>query len=135
MELFIRLLDGQPFEHPIMGDNFRQAFPNIDTNNLPDNFAKFERIPKPSLVYAKLNNPQPTYQWVDGVVKDVWDITQMTEQEILEKQNAVKVAWANHPYQSWVFNETICQFEAPIAYPDDGKKYDWNEEQLAWVEF
>jgi len=26
MELYIRIKNGQPFEHPILGDNFRQAF-------------------------------------------------------------------------------------------------------------
>ena len=44
MELFIRVKDGQAFEHPILGDNFRQAFPNINVNNLPSEFARFERI-------------------------------------------------------------------------------------------
>ena len=134
MELFIRLVNGQPFEHPIMGDNFRQAYPEIDTNNLPNNFAKFERVPKPSLVYAKFNNPELTYQLVDGIVKDVWQIIEMTPQEILEKQNATKSAWLNHPYQSWIFNENICQYEAPTPYPDDGKNYDWDEQNLTWIE-
>ena len=44
MELFIRLVNGEPFEHPIMGDNFREAFPHIDTDNLPSEFARFLRV-------------------------------------------------------------------------------------------
>ena len=44
MELYIQIRNGQPFEHPILGDNFRQAFPKIDVSNLPPEFAKFERI-------------------------------------------------------------------------------------------
>ena len=32
MELYIRIVDGKPFEHPILGDNFRSVFPDIDTN-------------------------------------------------------------------------------------------------------
>jgi len=77
MELFIRIVDGQPFEHPMLGDNFRQAFPNVDVNNLPPEFARFERVPCPNpdesyyLVAATC-----TYQWVDGVVKDVWQLIQ-----------------------------------------------------------
>jgi hypothetical protein len=31
------------------------------------------------------------------------------------------------PYTSWSLNETTCRWEAPIAYPDDGKEYTWNE--------
>jgi len=134
MELFIRIVDGQPFEHPIFGDNFRQAFSEIDINNLPPEFARFERVPRPSPVYATLNSDQPTYQWVDGVVKDVWDVTPMSPQEIADKQNAVKAARANHPFQSWVFNETLCGFEAPTPKPDDGKVYIWDEPTTSWVQ-
>tara|TARA_Y100001951_G_C11174881_1_gene202465 strand:+ start:74 stop:439 length:366 start_codon:yes stop_codon:yes gene_type:complete len=38
------------------------------------------------------------------------------------------------PYPSWVLNEDSCQWEAPTAYPDDGKIYVWNEENQHWVE-
>ncbi len=37
-------------------------------------------------------------------------------------------------YNSWILNETTCQWEAPTAYPDDSKVYAWNEETLSWVE-
>ena len=38
------------------------------------------------------------------------------------------------PYASWILNETTCQWEAPVAYPDDGKDYKWNEEITNWEE-
>lgn len=38
------------------------------------------------------------------------------------------------PYNSWVLNETSCLYEAPIAYPTDGKRYTWNEETTSWDE-
>jgi len=38
------------------------------------------------------------------------------------------------PYPSWVLNEDTCQWGAPVAYPDDGKSYDWDEETTSWVE-
>ena len=37
-------------------------------------------------------------------------------------------------YQSWVLNEDTCQWDAPTPYPDDGKMYDWNEDNTSWVE-
>ena len=37
-------------------------------------------------------------------------------------------------YPSWTLNETTCLWEAPVAYPDDGKKYNWNEETTSWIE-
>ena len=36
------------------------------------------------------------------------------------------------PFNSWTLNETTCKWEAPVAYPDDGQKYIWNEETTTW---
>jgi len=82
MELYIRIVDGQPFEHPIFGDNFRQAFPDVDTNNLPPEFARFERIEAP--VCGEYEKTALTYGWVDGMVKDIWTIVEMTAEEKAE---------------------------------------------------
>jgi len=38
------------------------------------------------------------------------------------------------PFNSWTLNEDTCLWEAPSAYPDDGKRYEWNEETTSWVE-
>jgi len=38
------------------------------------------------------------------------------------------------PYESWSLNETTCQFEPPVAYPDDDKIYEWNETDQTWDE-
>ena len=37
------------------------------------------------------------------------------------------------PYESWLLS-TDYLWEAPIAYPTDGKVYTWNEATLNWVE-
>ena len=133
MELFIRIKDGQPFEHPILADNFRQAFPTVDTNNLPSEFARFQRVACPSLVYATLNSAQPSYQWVNGQVQDVWDVTPMTAAEVLLKQQHTQAQWESHGFASWVFDEAICAFVPPIPYPQDGKQYRWDEDTIAWI--
>ena len=39
------------------------------------------------------------------------------------------------PYESWILNESTCQWEAPIPMPNDvsyEKMYYWNEETLSW---
>ena len=38
------------------------------------------------------------------------------------------------PYDSWTLNEDTCIWDPPVAYPDDGKKYVWNEDTQAWDE-
>jgi hypothetical protein len=135
MELYIRIKDGQPFEHPIFGDNFRQAFPDIDTNNLPAEFAKFERVERPILgAYEVMTAEEPTYELNGAVYKDIWHKRDMTAEEIAAKQQAVKDAWALNGFASWVFNETTCAFEAPTPQPIDGKIYRWDEPTTSWIE-
>ena len=38
------------------------------------------------------------------------------------------------PYPSWTLNETTCLWDCPVAYPDDGEMYQWNEETTSWDE-
>jgi len=38
------------------------------------------------------------------------------------------------PYNSWTLNETTCLWESPVAYPSDGKSYEWDEDNTQWVE-
>ena len=39
---------------------------------------------------------------------------------------------APQPYASWILNEDTCIWEAPVAYPDDGEEYNWNETTTTW---
>ena len=41
---------------------------------------------------------------------------------------------APQPFDSWILNEETCRYEAPIAYPIDGKAYIWDEATTNWVE-
>lgn len=36
-------------------------------------------------------------------------------------------------FESWLLNEETCQWEAPVAYPNDGTFYRWDEETLSWI--
>jgi len=36
------------------------------------------------------------------------------------------------PYDSWTLNANTCLWEAPVAYPEDGQLYTWNEENQQW---
>jgi hypothetical protein len=37
------------------------------------------------------------------------------------------------PYPSWKLNEDTCLWEAPIPYPQDNKRYIWNEAAQEWT--
>mgnify|MGYP001253539075 CR=1 FL=1 len=85
------------------------------------------------------------YGIVDGKYTDIWHVKDMTEEEILEKQNEVKEWWKSHEndeektpwgFPSWIFNEKECFFEPPYPCPgiENGcmSDYDWNEETVTW---
>ena len=77
MELFIRIVNGQPFEHPIFGDNFRQAFPEVDTENLPSEFARFIKVtPTPAEFEVPVGS---TYVWSGAAVTEVWTYAPMSQ--------------------------------------------------------
>jgi hypothetical protein len=38
------------------------------------------------------------------------------------------------PYPSWTLDESTCRWECPVAYPDDGNMYIWNETDQQWDE-
>ena len=42
--------------------------------------------------------------------------------------------YSPQPFESWTLNEESCLWEAPVAYPDDGNLYLWDEETLNWIE-
>jgi hypothetical protein len=37
------------------------------------------------------------------------------------------------PFNSWILNEQTCLWESPIAYPTDGKLYQWNNQNNSWI--
>lgn len=41
---------------------------------------------------------------------------------------------APQPFASWTLNDDTCLWDAPVAQPEDGKPYYWDEATLAWVE-
>jgi hypothetical protein len=39
---------------------------------------------------------------------------------------------APKPFNSWILNEDTCLWNAPVAYPQDNNRYNWNEQTLSW---
>jgi len=36
------------------------------------------------------------------------------------------------PFNSWILNEDTCLWNPPIAMPQNGNRYTWNEQTLSW---
>lgn len=91
MKLYIQIRNGQPYEHPIIEENLLQAFPDFDVNNLPSEYAVFERLPIPNFgFYEKYSHT--TYEFVNGVVRDVHHIVPMTDEEVSAKNQTITEA-------------------------------------------
>jgi hypothetical protein len=41
---------------------------------------------------------------------------------------------APQPYPSWTLDSDTYLWEPPVAYPDDGQQYAWDEDTTVWVE-
>jgi hypothetical protein len=141
MELYIRIVDGQPFEHPILGDNFREAFPHVDADNihLYEEYARFERITQIDAgVFPNLyQRVECTYtKRDDGVWQDTWTIVDFTPEEKEAKIEHFMIETPK-PFESWHFEESTCTWEAPIPHPElqDGVYWRWNESIVNWEQY
>ena len=38
------------------------------------------------------------------------------------------------PFASWTLDDDTCQWNPPTPYPDDGKRYNWDEDTTSWKE-
>jgi hypothetical protein len=127
MKLYIETENGQPKNHPAIEENLIQAFGSI-----PDNWVLFTRLDYPLLSVFEIYEGV-TYELINGAYTDVHHVRSMTSKEIEAKKFATVTAWENR-YPSWVFDESLCLFEPPVAYPQDGKMHRWDESVINWVE-
>ena len=66
------------------------------------------------------------------VYPDGTELPDLTAEELAAvRTNAVN---ATH-YAPWVRNEDQVKYIPPIAYPDDGRPYLWDEENRAWAAY
>jgi len=120
MKLLIRLENGAPFEHPILEENFKQAFPDVDTDNLPSWVAQFVRKDKrPTEIFEVYEGA--TYGWDNGVVVDVHHYRPMTA---TEKEVVIRDAEAQ--YKEFIDSEIKDAAQKLISATNANKKY-WQQ--------
>jgi|APGre2960657373_1045057.scaffolds.fasta_scaffold00235_4 hypothetical protein len=86
MECIIKIVDGVPIDHPILLDNFISAYPDIDLNNLPAQWAKFERLAEPEEILpgeTPYHKREQTYTFDESINKwkDTWNVVEMNAEE------------------------------------------------------
>ena len=161
MNLYIQIKNSQPFEHPIFEDNILAAFPDVDINNLPPEFARFRRI---SMEECGLTNDDPLKKIVitgyrlanDDFWEDVWEIVDRNENEIeayQQNQSAKFLAIANvrigilknkaqeiyasltdeSEKQAWDTYFSIMSFEDPVSHDITIPKFPIKNEEGKYV--
>ena len=94
------------------------------------------------------NNDDPNgdegYQWLIDNLGGTWIKTSYNAATNGFRKNYAGVGFyfdevrdafiAPKPFESWILNEETCRWEAPVAYPTNGKVYTWNESELSWDE-
>lgn len=71
------------------------------------------------------------------------DGTWVKTYEETEGKNFAGIGWTYHPdkdnfsqprpYPSWTLDDN-CNWQPPVTYPTDGKRYSWNEATKSWEE-
>jgi len=126
MDFFIEMRDGAPYGHPILDSNFREVYPDIDTQNLPSNFARFVRTAPPSNV-GMFEVEESTYQIIDGVVTDVWTIRPLEGE-----QYAMRVDMLRRSLEDYIENQKAIAQGKIVEATDPAVKAAW-EDYLAIV--
>jgi hypothetical protein len=71
-------------------------------------------------------------QWVEDAKKEYDDVLIVKHAGIGWKVTPEGVR-PDKPYESWIWNDDRGFYEAPIPYPIDNNRYEWDEKTQNWV--
>ena len=116
MNLYIETNNGQTVNHPAFEENLIQAFGSI-----PEHWEAFVRVEKPIPSLYQFVDEQPTYQKINDVWTDVWNLRDMTAEEKSAKQQAVRDEFNTREqasnWSAWTLDEATCTMQPPIPRP------------------
>jgi hypothetical protein len=128
---------GNPIEHPIVLDNFVEAFPNLDISNdtPPQGYAWFIRkniqdinlsihAPKNHKIACRYTRVSST------TIEDEFYYAPLTQEEITNLDEDFRAS--SPPFASWTADYDNRIWVPPTPMPTDGNYY-WNEKQLSWI--
>ena len=127
---YIKIENGEVKSHPITLENLQQLHPNFLENYESLGYLPCAFMPAP-VAPTSYSTVDTIYTINGNVVLMNYVIRVMTPEE-----KAIKIASRLNdpkPYPSWILDEEICDYVAPVAYPNDGFVYNWDEETTSWV--
>lgn len=139
LNLFIKLENGEPVNHPTTEENLLQFYPDLEVNNPPDGWGKFIREPHPDMNFFETVDTvnyelseEYTKQFGTKTWHDVYTIREMTPEEKEQKCLSFfsKKLEDLHPS----FNSVSGMFIPTKPMPQDGKFYEWVPNMNMWVD-
>jgi len=135
MNLYIETENGQTKNHPAFEDNLIQAFGSV-----PEHWELFVRVVRPIPTVYQNVDEESTYQKIDGVWTDVWNLRDMTAEEKVAKQQATLDAFnaleQASNWSAWTLNKVTCIMDPPIPRPEqtEGVLVFWCGAENNWKE-
>jgi hypothetical protein len=130
MNLLIKVENNKAVDHPIMEENLKYFYPDLDVNNPPEGYARFIRKPYPELTpFQKVESIEYVIddalstEYGTIVYTDKYNVVDLTDEELIE-YSAAQVRSANEKMQADV--------NAPYPPPDDGDLYVWSSITNSW---
>lgn len=140
MKIIIQTVNGMPVGEALAFDNMKQIYYDLDYDNLPSNFKKLIRDPRPDILgpYEKYDG---TKKILEGdYVREIHVVVEMTPEE--KSQKLEQARQIPQPYPSWTFSEDHCRWMAPVPEPEEEfealrQQYpnlgvEWNEPEQRW---
>jgi hypothetical protein len=128
MNLYIKIENGQPVDHPAIEENLIHAFRSI-----PSNFAPFNRVQRPdNLLTSPFQIAQCTYTLMDDGItwQDTWSAIQMTADE---QAALIAQTQTNPPCPNITLDTTTLKWNPSTPMPTDGQTYKWNWSTGEWI--
>ena len=133
MDLFIRIENGSPVDHPITLENLQMVYPGFDPANPPENFMPFVKLGVPYRDFFEVYEGV-TYIMESNYVTETHHVRPMTSEEKQNYINDLKQQFIeNGGDEDWYFDENLLTFVPSVPYPTDGQKYMWDKDNNIWI--
>jgi len=128
-DLYIGFTEEQPIAH---FKNLRFGFELRQGENIK----QYAMFPKPNVRYVQTDQEYLEVIRLNTVTDQTYDLFLWAENDDIriEKTFELTIPRPEKPYESWVWNIELLNWESPTPYPEDGKDYTWNEETQSWQE-
>ena len=100
-----------------------------------ENIKQYGVYPPAGVKYVQTNQTYLTTVRLKTLPTETYELFLWAENDNtrIEKTFTLEIPKPPKPFESWIWNNELLHWNAPIPYPQDDKEYEWNEENQNWV--